>query len=76
MSYLKIKFASGREERVELSKRQPASIGEHPSSDVCIADEGVGMMHCRVSWNKTGYEVVAAVGEGVDVNGTRVQKCA
>ncbi len=75
MTYLEIDFGSGDRRTVELDKRQPVSIGQHPSNDVSIAGDDVELMHCRISWNKSaGFEVVAAGGEGVDVNGTLVKK--
>ncbi len=74
MSHLTIRYGTGEEQLVELSKQQPVSIGSHPSNDVRIADDGVATMHCRVSWNKTAFEAVAAGGDGIEVNGTRVHK--
>ncbi|MGE4001410.1 MAG: PQQ-binding-like beta-propeller repeat protein, partial [Planctomycetaceae bacterium] len=75
MTYLEIDFGSGDRRTVELDKRQPVSIGRHPSNDVTIAGDDVELMHCRISWQKSGgYQVVAAGKDGVDVNGTLVQK--
>ena len=48
---------------IELDKRQPVSIGQHPSNDDSIAGDNVEQMHCRISWNKQGFEVVSAGSE-------------
>ena len=74
MAHLEIAFLTGDVERHELSKQQPVSIGSHKSNDICIDEDGVDLMHCRVAWNKTGFEAVAAGVEGIDVNGSLVQR--
>jgi len=73
MSKLEIRYFTGDVEEHALSKRQPVSIGRHASNDVCIDEDDVGTMHCRIAWNKNGYEVIAAQSEGVEVNGTLVK---
>jgi outer membrane protein assembly factor BamB len=74
MAYLEIAHLTGDVDKRELSKQQPVSIGSHKSNDVCIDEAGVEIMHCRISWNKTGFEAVAAGIEGLDVNGSFVQR--
>ncbi len=60
----------------ELSKSQPLACGRHSSSDIVIDEESVAPMHCRISWNKKSFEVVAAGSDGVEVNGTMVRNSA
>ncbi len=74
MAQLEIAYLTGDVERRELSKQQPVSIGNHSSNDVCIDEPGVDLIHCRVAWNKTAYEVVAAGTEPLDINGNLVQR--
>ncbi len=74
MPYLEVVHLTGDIDRYELSTRQPVSIGSHSSNDIVIDDESVEMMHCRISWNKTSFEVVAAAVDGVELNGTIVQR--
>ncbi|MCA9074788.1 MAG: PQQ-binding-like beta-propeller repeat protein [Planctomycetaceae bacterium] len=75
MPHLQIKLPDDGVRTVELDKRAPLSIGQHPSNDVCIDGDDVELMHCRVSYSKkTGIEVIAAGIDGVDINGTLVQK--
>ncbi len=73
MTTLTIRRIDAQFETIVLSKSQPISIGRHSSNDVCIDEEDVFPMHCRISWNKTGFEVVAAGAAGVDVNHTPVR---
>src|ERR1700685_785276 len=70
---LEIRYGSGRPQLQSISKFQPISIGSHGSNDICINEPDVAPIHCRVSWNKTGYEVAAANADGVDLNGTLVR---
>src|SRR5688500_5942456 len=74
MAHLDISHLTGDVERRELTKQQPLSIGSHRSNDVCIDEEGVELIHCRVSWSKTAFEAVAAGVEPIDVNGNLVQR--
>lgn len=74
MAYLEIAFLTGDVERHELSKQQPVSIGSHKSNDICIDEDDVEMMHCRIAWKKDGFEAVAAGVNGLDVNGSLVQR--
>lgn len=74
MAYLDIAFLTGDSERRPLSKQQPVSIGSHKSNDICLDEGNVELIHCRISWNKTGYEAVAAGVEPLDVNGTLLQR--
>lgn len=76
MAYLEIRTASGDVTTKPLSKSQPLSIGSHASNDLRITDEGVATMHCRIGWNGNAYEVTAALPEGVDVNGTLVERAS
>jgi len=73
MPVIKIAFESGETQTRELIKTAPISIGRHATNDVRIDRDGVAVMHCRISWNKTGYEVVAATHDGIEVNGTLVR---
>jgi len=70
MASLEISFLSGKTQKIELSKQQPVSIGSHTSNDLQIDSEGVASMQCRISWNKKGYEILAATSEGIEINGT------
>ncbi len=74
MAYLEFAFLTGDVERRELSKQQPLSIGNHATNDLCIDEPDVELMHCRVSWNKNGFEAVAAGVAPLDVNGNLVQR--
>ncbi len=75
MPYLEIRLPNDGPRTVELDKHTPLSIGQHRSNDICIDGDDVELMHCRVSWHKkAGFEVVSAGLDGVDVNGTLVQK--
>ena len=73
MPSIEIKHMNGDVESHELSKAQPLAFGRHRSSDIRIDERGVAAMHCRISWNKTAYEVTAAGADGIDVNGTLVR---
>ncbi|MFO1095746.1 MAG: PQQ-binding-like beta-propeller repeat protein [Planctomycetaceae bacterium] len=68
MAHLDIAFLTGDSERRELSKQQPLSIGSHKSNDIQIDENSVELIHCRISWNKTAFEAVAAGVELIDVN--------
>ena len=74
MAYLEAAYLTGDVQRHELSKQQPISIGNHKTNDISIDEADVELMHCRVSWNKTGFEAVAAGVEPIDVNGNLVQR--
>ena len=74
MAYLEFAFLTGDVERRELSKQQPLSIGNHSTNDLCIDEPEVELMHCRISWNKSGFEAVAAGVAPLDVNGNLVQR--
>lgn len=74
MALLEIIHLTGGIERRDLYKRQPMSIGSHPSNDLRIDEEGVEVMHARVSWNKDSWEVVAAGTASIELNGTEVHK--
>ena len=63
-------------ETLRISRLQPICIGRHASNDICIEDEDVAPIHCRVAWNGTDFEVAAANRDGVDVNGTLVRHSA
>jgi outer membrane protein assembly factor BamB/TolA-binding protein/DNA-binding MarR family transcriptional regulator len=67
MARLEISFLSGKTQNIELSKQQPISIGSHSSNDLQVDD--VASMQCRISWNKKGYELIAATSDGVEING-------
>lgn len=74
MAKLEIRYFTGDIEERELTRTQPVSIGRRASNDVCIDEDDVGPMHCRIAWSDGGYEVAAAGNEGVEVNGTLVQR--
>ena len=76
MPFLKLQYADGSEQQRELSRSQPLSIGRQSFNDVCVPEDGVGAMHCRVSWSKTAFEVTAATATGIDVNGTSVARAS
>jgi TolA-binding protein len=60
-------------ETLQISRRQPICIGRHASNDICIDDDTVAPIHCRVAWNGEQFEVSAANRDGVDLNGTLVR---
>lgn len=72
MPVLLIQNASGESEIRELSKRVPVAVGRHASNDIRVPDETVAVLHCRISWNSRGYEVVAGTDAGVELNGRRL----
>src|SRR5438067_1141401 len=74
MPFLEIVYLTGDVERRPLEKQQPISIGSHSSNDLRIDEDGVESMHCRISWNKKAFEAVAAGIDGIDLNGTIVQR--
>ncbi|MFH1300617.1 MAG: PQQ-binding-like beta-propeller repeat protein [Planctomycetota bacterium] len=69
MASLEVSFLSGKAQIIELSKQQPVSIGSHASNDLQIEGEGVATMQCRISWNKKGFEILAATSDGIEING-------
>lgn len=71
MASLEITFLSGDTQQIELSRQQPVSIGSHTSNDLQIEGDGVSSMECRISWNKKGFEALAATSEGIEINGVR-----
>ncbi|MBL8848870.1 MAG: PQQ-binding-like beta-propeller repeat protein [Planctomycetaceae bacterium] len=74
MAHLDIAFLTGDSERRELSKQQPVSIGSYKSNDIVVDEKGVELIHCRISWNKSAFEAVAAGVEPIDVNGNLQQR--
>lgn len=72
MSFLELHHGDGKIDTRELSRTQPLTIGRQPFNDICVQDDGVGAMHCRVLWSKDTFEVTAATSGGVEVNGTSV----
>ena len=74
MALLEIIHLTGDVERRDLYKRQPMTIGSHPSNDLRIDEKGVDIQHCRISWNKDDWEAVAAGTAPIDLNGTPVQR--
>ncbi len=73
---LEIHNAEQPVETLRISRLQPICIGRHASNDICIDDEEVAPIHCRVAWNGADFEVAAANRDGVDVNGTLVRHSA
>lgn len=76
MAKLEIRYFTGDVEEYELSREQPVSIGRSSSNDVCIDEDDVEPMHCRIAWDSDGYVLTAAQPEGVEVNGTLVKSSA
>ncbi len=68
MAALKLIRPDGSTEKRELSRSQPLTIGRQSFNDISIAESDVAPLHCRISWNKTGFEVTAATTDGVEVN--------
>lgn len=73
MPFLEIIHMTGETDRVKLSKQNPVTIGSHPSTDITIDEDDVEIMHCRISWGKTGFEAVAAGTEPLSHNGNLVK---
>lgn len=74
MPSLKILYPNGDIDRYPLSKLAPVSIGSHSSNDISLNEAGVDVLHCRIAWAKSGYEALAAGGQGIEVNGAVVQR--
>jgi len=72
MPSIEIYHVDGTMQERELSRRQPLSIGRQTFNDICVPEEDVSAMHCRILWNKSAFEVAAANPGGVEVNGTSV----
>lgn len=75
MPFLNIIYGDGKSERRELSKQFPVTIGRHSSNDIIIDDSNVDVMHCRISWGKSGFEAVSAMQSPLDINGVEMQRC-
>jgi outer membrane protein assembly factor BamB/TolA-binding protein len=74
MASIEIQYQTGPARQQKLTKTEPLSIGRHSSNDICIDEDGVAVIHCRISWNGKAWEVFAGGdGDGVEVNGTLVQ---
>lgn len=76
MAHLEIMHLTGDVEKRPLHKQQPVTIGSHDSNDVRLEEDGVELIHCRISWNKSGYEAVAAGVDPIDVNGNLVRRAS
>jgi len=76
MSLIEITYLSGQVEQRPLSRATPLLIGSHFSNDISIEEEGVGVLHCRISWSGKSFEVMAGGSNGIDVNGNLVQHAA
>jgi outer membrane protein assembly factor BamB len=76
MSLIEIEYLSGKVEQRTLSRAQPLSIGSHFSNDISLEEEGVDVLHCRISWNGKSFEVMSGGSSGVDLNGNLVQHAA
>lgn len=74
MPKLEIQSPDGQTELRRLSRRSPIVVGRNPISDVCIDEESVAPIHCRISWNGNAFEVTAVTDGGVDVNGVLVRQ--
>lgn len=73
MSSIEILQPDGETDAIALSKTQTVSIGRHVTCDVRIDEEDVAVLHCRIAWSGSGYEVTAANPNGVDLNGSLVR---
>jgi pSer/pThr/pTyr-binding forkhead associated (FHA) protein len=73
MPELEIRKITGEVERLVLTKSLPVAIGRHSMNEICIDESDVAALHCRISWNKTAFEVTAAGRDGVELNGTPVR---
>lgn len=73
MSTLEILQPDGETDAIALSKTQTVSVGRHVTCDVRIDEDEVGVLHCRISWNGSGFEVTSANPDGVDLNGSLVR---
>ncbi len=56
-----------------LSKSAALTFGRHMTNDVVVDEDNVSPLHCRISWNGTGFEVTSAHKGGIELNGTLVQ---
>ena len=74
MSHLEIRYFTGDIDERALSKEHPVSIGRSASNDICVDEDEVAPMHCRIGWSPDGYTVESAGTDGVEVNGTLVQR--
>ena len=74
MPFLSVVHLTGDVDRYELTKQAPLSIGSHSSNNIALDEAGVEILHCRIAWAKSGYEAVAAGMQGIDVNGSIVQR--
>ncbi|MCA9079807.1 MAG: PQQ-binding-like beta-propeller repeat protein [Planctomycetaceae bacterium] len=74
MAFLEVVHMTGDVDRRELSKQSPVSIGSHRSNDICIDEDDVDIMHCRISWAKECYEAVSAGSVPLEVNGAPVKR--
>jgi TolA-binding protein len=72
MSVILIQNASGESSVRELSKQLPVAVGRHSSNDIQVPDPDVNILHCRISWNREAYEVIAGTATGVVINGSSV----
>tara|TARA_Y100000588_G_scaffold372201_1_gene444485 strand:+ start:7032 stop:10835 length:3804 start_codon:yes stop_codon:yes gene_type:complete len=71
---LEIQYLSGDTELRPLETGQSVSIGRADSCDICVDEEDVGQLHCRISWNGSAWEVKAANLDGVEVNGQLIRE--
>lgn len=74
MAWLAVSWADGRSDSIELTHRKPVAIGAHAGSNVVVDDEGIAALACRIAWNGSDYEVVAATDDDVLLNGKRVRR--
>lgn len=73
MPQLEIRFSDGRQSLQPLDRKTPITVGAQTFNDICVAEPDVGVLHCRIGWNKTGFEVTAATARGVELNGSYVE---
>jgi outer membrane protein assembly factor BamB/pSer/pThr/pTyr-binding forkhead associated (FHA) protein len=73
MAIIEITHPSGKSEKKKISRRQPFSIGSHSANNFSIDDDTLASIHCRISWNKTNYEVTSATDQPIKVNGSNVK---
>jgi hypothetical protein len=73
MPAIEIEYPDGRRVDAPLSRTTPLAIGAQSFNDIHLPGDDIGALHCRIGWNKSGYEVTAATARGVELNGTVIE---
>ncbi|GIX03116.1 MAG: hypothetical protein KatS3mg113_0122 [Planctomycetaceae bacterium] len=68
MPNLRVTLPKGESSDYPLTREMPLTIGSQTYNDIVIEHPEVAPLHCRIGWNRTGYEVTAASAQGVKVN--------